>query len=142
MAILDQMQQDVTTALKGGDKQRVGVLRMLVSELQKDAKEGKGDEIAVLRRERKRRIESATAFREGGREDLAVAEEAEAELVSTYLPAELADDALREIVAQAITETGASSVKDMGQVMQVAMAKAAGQADGKRVSALVRELLG
>lgn len=142
MAILEQMQQDVTTALKGGDKQRVGVLRMLVSELQKDAKEGKGDEIAVLRRERKRRLESAGAFREGGREDLAAAEEAEAELVSTYLPAELADDALREIVAQAITETGASSVKEMGQVMQVAMAKTAGQADGKRVSALVRELLG
>ncbi len=142
MAILDQLQEDVKTALKGGDKQRVGILRMLVSELQKDAKEGKGDELAVLRRERKRRLESASAFREGNRDDLAIVEEAEAEVISDYLPAELTDDALREIVSAAITETDATSPKDMGQVMQAAMAKTAGQADGKRVSALVRELLG
>ncbi|HMS71707.1 MAG TPA: GatB/YqeY domain-containing protein [Baekduia sp.] len=142
MAILDQLQDDVKTALKGGDKQRVGILRMLVSELQKDAKEGKGDELAVLRRERKRRLESASAFREGNRDDLAIVEEAEAEVISDYLPAELTDDALREIVSAAITETDATSPKDMGQVMQAAMAKTAGQADGKRVSALVRELLG
>ena len=141
MAILDQLQDDVKTALKGGDKQRVGILRMLVSELQKDAKEGKGDELAVLRRERKRRLESASAFREGNRDDLAIVEEAEAEVISDYLPAELTDDALREIVSAAITETDATSPKDMGQVMQAAMAKTAGQADGKRVSALVRELL-
>lgn len=142
MAILDQLQEDVKTALKGGDKQRVGILRMLVSELQKDAKEGKSDELAVLRRERKRRLESASAFREGNRDDLAIVEEAEAEVISDYLPAELTDDALREIVSAAITETDATSPKDMGQVMQAAMAKTAGQADGKRVSALVRELLG
>lgn len=142
MAILDQLQEDVKTALKGGDKQRVGILRMLVSELQKDAKEGKGDELAVLRRERKRRLESASAFREGNRDDLAIVEEAEAEVVSDYMPAELTDEALREIVSAAITETDATSPKDMGQVMQAAMAKTAGQADGKRVSALVRELLG
>ena len=142
MAILDQLQEDVKSALKGGDKQRVGILRMLVSELQKDAKEGKGDELAVLRRERKRRLESASAFREGNRDDLAIVEEAEAEVISDYLPAELTDDALREIVSAAITETDATSPKDMGQVMQAAMAKTAGQADGKRVSALVRELLG
>lgn len=142
MAILDQLQEDVKSALKGGDKQRVGILRMLVSELQKDAKEGKGDELAVLRRERKRRLESASAFREGNRDDLAIVEEAEAEVISDYLPAELTDEALREIVSAAITETDATSPKDMGQVMQAAMAKTAGQADGKRVSALVRELLG
>ena len=139
--ISDTVKQDVTTALKAGEKERVTTLRLLLSELQKDAKEGKGDELAVLRRERKRRIEAATSFRDGGREDLAQAEEAESAIIETYLPAELDDDKLRAIVADAIAETGADSPKDMGGVMKVAMGKVAGQADGKRVSALVSEAL-
>ena len=81
MSLTAQIQDDVKTALKAGEKGRVLILRGLVSELQKDAKEGPGDEQAVLRREKKRRIEAAEAFRAGGREDLATAEEAEAELV-------------------------------------------------------------
>jgi len=114
----------------------------VLSELQKAEKEGSSDELAVLRRERKRRQESATAFRDGGRPELAEAEEAEAEVISAYLPAELSDDELRAIVAGAVAETGASSPKDMGQVMKAAMPRVAGRADGKRVSALVREKLG
>jgi uncharacterized protein YqeY len=141
MAITEQIQEDVKAAMKAGDKKRLTVLRMLVSELQKDAKEGAGDELAVLRREKKRRLESATAFRGGGRPDLADGEEAEAELVSTYLPAEMSDDDLKALVADAITESGASSPKDMGAVMKIAVAKADGRADGKRLSALVREQL-
>lgn len=142
MAITEQIQDDVKTALKAGDKDRLGTLRMLVSELLKDAKEGAGDELAVLRRERKRRLEAATAFRDGGREDLASAEESEAEIVAAYLPAELSDDELDSIVAGAIAESGAVTPADMGQAMKVAMAKVAGRADGKRVSAKVREALG
>ena len=141
MSLTAQIQDDVKTALKAGEKGRVLILRGLVSELQKDAKEGPGDEQAVLRREKKRRIEAAEAFRAGGREDLATAEEAEAELVSEYLPAEMGDDELRAIVAGAVAETGASSPKDMGQVMKAAMATVAGRADGKRVSSLVQEAL-
>lgn len=139
--ITDTVKQDVTVAMKAGEKERVTTLRLLLSELQKDAKEGKGDELAVLRRERKRRVEAATSFRDGGRDDLAQAEEAEAVIIETYLPAELDDEKLRAIVADAISETGAQSPKDMGGVMKVAMGKVAGQADGKRVSAIVSEAL-
>jgi uncharacterized protein YqeY len=95
----------------------------------------------VLRRERKRRHESAGAFREGGRPELAEAEEAEAEIIEDYLPAEMSDEELRGIVAAAVVETGASSPKDMGQVMKAAMPRVAGRADGKRVSALAQEAL-
>src|SRR5262245_35896203 len=139
--ISDTVKQDVTTAMKAGEKERVTTLRLVLSELQKDAKEGKGDELAVLRRERKRRIEAATSFRDGGRDDLAEAEEAEAAIIDSYLPAELDDDKLRAIVTDAIAETGADSPKDMGGVMKVAMGKVAGRADGKRVSTLVSEAL-
>lgn len=141
MTLTDTVKQDLTAAMKAGEKDRVGALRLVLSELQKDAKEGAGDELAVLKRERKRRLESAEAFRDGGRADLAVSEEAEAELIGVYLPAEMPDDELRPIVATAVAESGASSPSDMGQAMKAAMAAVAGRADGKRVSALVQEAL-
>src|SRR3954466_204209 len=141
MAIAETVKQDLVTAMKAGEKDRVGALRMVLSELQKAAKEGGDDELAVLRRERKRRHESATAFRDAGRAELADAEEAEAQIIEAYLPAELGDDELRAIVTDAIAEAGAESPKDMGQVMRAAMPKVAGRADGKRVSALVQEAL-
>jgi uncharacterized protein YqeY len=142
MSLADTVKQDLASAMKAGEKERVGALRLVLSELQKTAKEGNGDEQAVLRRERKRRLESAAAFRDAGREELAAGEEGEARLIESYLPARLDEDALRAIVAAAVAETAASSPKDMGAVMKVAMAKAAGNADGKVVSALVREALG
>jgi uncharacterized protein YqeY len=141
MSLADQVKDDVTTAMKAGDKERVGTLRLVLSELQKAAKEGSDDELAVLRRERKRRVEAATAFRDGGREDLATAEESEATIIEGYMPAELGDDELRAIVADAVSQSGASSPKDMGAVMKVAMAQVQGRADGKRVSALAAEAL-
>ena len=141
MSVTDTVRTDLTTAMKAGEKDRVGTLRLVLSELQKDAKEGAGDELAVLRRERKRRLEAAKAFRDGDRPELADAEEAEAVVIETYLPAELPDDELRAIVADAVGATGASSPKDMGNVMKAAMATVAGRADGKRVSALVQEAL-
>jgi uncharacterized protein len=141
MTVAERVKQDLTAAMKAGEKERVGTLRVVLSELQKAAKDGSADELAVLRRERKRRLESATAFRDGARADLAEAEEAEAEVISAYLPADLPDTELRDIVRDAIAESGATSPKDMGAVMQLAMPRVAGRADGKRVSALVREAL-
>ncbi|HWH92878.1 MAG TPA: GatB/YqeY domain-containing protein [Baekduia sp.] len=140
-SIADSVKQDLTTAMKAGEKERVGALRLVLSELQKAAKDGNDDEQAILRRERKRRLESATAFREAGRAELAAGEEAEAAVIQGYLPAELGDEELRRIVADAVAETGASSPKDMGGVMKVAMERTGGRADGKRVSALAREAL-
>jgi uncharacterized protein YqeY len=131
----------MTSAMKAQEKERVGALRLVLSELQKAAKEGSDDELAVLRRERKRRLEAASQFREGGRPELAEQEESEAELIAGYMPAELSDEELDAIVAAAIAETGAASPKDMGQVMKVVMAKSQGRADGKRASTRVREAL-
>jgi uncharacterized protein YqeY len=142
MSVIDQVRGDMTSAMKAGEKGRVGALRLVLSELQKAHKDGSSDELAVLRRERKRRLEAAEQFRGGGRPELAEQEEAEAKLIEGYLPAELDDAALDAIVADAIAETGASNPKDMGQVMKVVMAKSGGRADGKRASARVREALG
>jgi uncharacterized protein YqeY len=142
MTIVEDVQQDLKSAMRAGEKQRVGALRLVLSELQKDAREGSGDELAVLRRERKRRLESARAFRDGGREDLATGEEAEARLIEVYLPAELSDAELQAIVAQALSDSGATTPKDMSTAMKSAMAVVAGRADGKRVSEIVRSTLG
>jgi uncharacterized protein len=141
MAIVDQIKTDLQGAMRAGEKERVGALRLVLSELQKAAKEGSDDELAVLRRERKRRLEAARAYREAGRDDLASAEEGEGELIGDYLPAELTEEELQAIVAQAVQDSGAESVKDMGQAMKRAMAVVDGRADGKRVSGLVRASL-
>jgi len=141
MAIIEEIQSDLKGAMRAGEKQRVGALRLVVSELQKAAKEGGGDELSVLRRERKRRLEAAGAYRDAGREDLAGGEEAEAELIGAYLPAELSEDELAELVERAVRDSGASSAKDMGVAMKHAMAAVDGRADGKRVSGLVRATL-
>jgi uncharacterized protein len=141
MTLTEQLRADMTSAMKAGDKQRLGALRMVLSELQKASKDGSDDELAVLRRERKRRLEAASQFRDGGRPELADQEETEAAIITGYMPAELDDDALERIIAQAIAETGASGPRDMGAVMKVVMERAGGQADGKRTSARVREAL-
>jgi len=141
MAIADTVKQDLAAAMKAGERDRVGALRLVLSELQKAAKEGGDDEVAVLRRERKRRLDAAEQFRSGGRPELAENEEAEAELISAYLPAELSDEELRAIVERAVGEVGATSPKDMGAVMKAAMPAVGGRADGRRVSAQVREVL-
>lgn len=141
MSITDQVRTDINGAMKARDTERVGALRLVLSELQKAVKEGGTDELSVLRRERKRRLEAADQFRQGGRPELAEQEESEAKLIATYLPAELDDSELAAIVDAAIAETEATSPKDMGAVMKVVMAKAGGRADGKRASSRVREAL-
>jgi uncharacterized protein len=141
MAVVDKVQADARKALKAGDRQRCNALRLIASELQKAVKDGGDDEVAVLQRERKRRLESAQAYRDGGRNDLATAEETEAELIAGYMPEQIGDDELAEIVAGAVAESGASSPRDMGNVMKLVMPQVVGRADGKRVSAAVKEKL-
>ena len=142
MSILEQVQDDVKTAMKAGEKDKVGQLRMLVNALQAEEKEGKGDEVAALQRERKRRLDAAEALREGGRDEQAETEEGEAKLIEGYLPQQLSDEELSELVASAVEESGATEPKDMGGVMKALMPKVGGRADCKRVSQAVREKLG
>jgi len=128
--------------MKARDRERAAALRMVVDVLQQDAKLGKGDEVAVLQRERKKRIEAAEAYEDAGRAEQAAAERFEAELIEGYLPQQLSDEELAELVDAAVAETGASEQRQMGQVMSALMPKLGGRADGKRVSAAVRERLG
>lgn len=141
MTITEQLRSDMVSAMRAGEKTRVGALRMVLSELQKAAKDGSDDELAVLRRERKRRLEAAEQFRDAGRTELAEQEEGEAELISGYLPPELEDSELDEMITAAIAQTGASSPREMGQVMQAVMVASGGRADGRRTAARVREAL-
>ena len=142
MSVLEQVQADVRTAMKAGERERAAALRMIVDSLQQDAKLGKGDEVAVLQRERKKRLEAAEAYRDAGRSEQASAEGFEAELIEAYLPEQLGDEELAALVEAAIAETGATEQKQMGQVMSALMPKVAGRADGKRISMAVREKLG
>ena len=141
MAILEQVQADTREAMKAGERDRVAALRLVADALQKDLKEGGDDEVAVLRRERKRRLEAAEAYREGGSGERAEAEEAEAREIERYLPEEMPDHELAGLVDAAIAESGASEPGDLGKVMSTVMPKIGGRADGKRVSAMVRERL-
>ena len=212
VSVLEQVQHDVKSALKAGEKERVHALRLIANELQRAAKENGGDDVEVLQRERKRRLEAAEAYRDGGRTDLADAEEREAEIITSYMPEQLSDedllgdsveldddygvwwsyvwhfvdvpgyvyayayghllalsvyrryeeegeafvpaylDLLRAggsrapeelgaIVGDAVAESGASSPQEMGKVMALVMPKVKGRADGKRVSAAVKEKL-
>ena len=143
MTLIEQLKTDTAAALKSGDKERVAALRLVSAELQRAAKDGDSmDEAAVLQRERKRRLEASQAYREAGREDLAAGEEREAAVIESYLPDQLSDDELDAIVGDAVAESGAASQKEMGRVMAAVMPRVKGRADGKRVSAAVRERLG
>jgi uncharacterized protein YqeY len=141
MSVLSQIQDDVKDAMKAGERERVHALRLIVNELQKAAKENGGDEVEVLQRERKRRLEAADAYRDGGAADRAEAEEREAEIIGSYMPEQVSDEELDAIVGDAVAESGATSPKEMGQVMALVMPQVKGRADGKRVSAVVKEKL-
>jgi uncharacterized protein len=142
VTVLEQVQSDVRTAMKARDRERASALRMVVDVLQQDAKLGEGDEVAVLQRERKKRVEAAEAYEGAGRAEQAAAERFEAELIEGYLPQQLSDGELSALVDSAVAESGAETQRDMGRVMSALMPKLGGRADGKRVSAAVRERLG
>jgi uncharacterized protein YqeY len=141
MSLLDQVQDDVKSALKAGDRERVHALRLIADALQKAEKDDGGEPVEVLQRERKRRLEAAEAYREGGRTEMADAEQREAELIASYLPEQLSDKELNAIVGDAVAQSGASSPREMGKVMGLVMPHVKGRADGKRVSAAVKEML-
>jgi uncharacterized protein len=146
LSITERIQADTTAAAKAQDRERLGTLRLVLDALNKEAKEARGTldeqrEIAVLKRERKRRGEAAEAYRKAGRSELVASEEAEAAVIEEYLPAEISDDELEALIADALSETGAASQKEMGKVMAAVMSKAGGRADGRRVSELVRSKL-
>ncbi len=146
MSLREEIMRDTKEAMKSRERPRVEALRMLSAAL-KNAEIEKGtpliesEEREILRRQLKQREESVEAFRKAGREEAARAEEAEAEIVRHYLPIPLSDEELAEIVDEAVRETGASSMKDMGAVMGWATAIAGGRADNRKLAALVRERL-
>ena len=146
MTITDRIQSEVAHAAKARDQQRLSTLRLVLDALKKQAKEERTEldeqaEIAVLRRERKRRTEAAEAFRNAGRDQPAASEEAEAALIDEYLPEQISDQELEALVNDAVGETGAQSPKEMGKVMAAVMPRLGGRADGRRVSEAVREKL-
>jgi len=143
---LSELQESVKAALKAGDKERVTALRMVVCELQNASKTARGDldeaaELAVLRRELKRRQESIEAFRAGGREDLAAHEEFAARIIEELLPEQMDEARLSQLIDRVIAETGATSARDMGKVMSAVMAEGGLLVDGKLSSRLVKERL-
>ena len=146
--MIDQIKAESTAALKAGDRDRVGALRMLIAALQRAEKDAPDGELtqeaseAVLRRERKQRVEAAEAYRAGGRPDRAAAEEAELTVIDEFLPAALTEAELEAMVDAAIAETGATTMKDMGKVMGAVTKASGGRADGRAASALVRAWLG
>lgn len=146
MSLLEQIQRKVTESLKSGDRERAASLRVLVSELQAAAKDARhelteDEEVQVLRRERKKRQESAQAFRAGGRQELAAKEEWMLAVIEELMPQQLDEAALIALIDAAIAEVGATSPKEMGKVMRLVMAKGGSQVDGALASRLVKERL-
>ena len=146
MSINETIQRDVKTAMKDRDRTRVAALRMLGAALKNGEIEAgrpleEREEQTILRRQLKQREESAEAFRKAGREEQAGKESAEAEIVRHYLPQPLSPEQLEEIVDKAVTETGATGMRDMGTVMGRAMQLSEGRAEGRELSALVRSRL-
>src|ERR1700749_4072074 len=127
MSVLEQVQGDVRTAMKAREREKASALRLVVDALQQDAKMGKGDEVAVLQRERKKRVEAAEAYEGAGRTEQAAGERFEAELIEAYLPAQLSDEELEALVAVAVEETGATEQRQMGQVMAALKPKVGGR---------------
>lgn len=151
-SILDRLGRDLVAAMRAKDRARLGVLRMLKAKMQekevelratrgRDVRLDDDDALDVLTSYAKQRRDSIEAYDAGGRKEMADKERAELDIVSSYLPQALSDDALRELVRAAVADTGAAGPKDMGKVMQALMPRTKGRADGKKVSALVREAL-
>ncbi|MBO0833617.1 MAG: GatB/YqeY domain-containing protein [Actinobacteria bacterium] len=145
----DQLRADLTTAMKARDEVRTRTLRMALTSISNEEVSGNAAHtltddqiIRILTREAKRRREAAAAFADAGRADQAAAERAEEEVLAAYLPTQLDDAELADLVAAAIAETGAAGPAGIGQVMKVLTPKVAGRADGSRVAAVVRSQLG
>lgn len=149
LTLRETVLSDLTKALKEGRKEEAGTLRFLMAQVKNREIEDKkreeglndGEMLEVIMREAKKRRESIGAFKKGGREDLVKKEEAELKILEKYLPAQMSEEAIRNEVKKAITETGATNIKDLGNVMSVLMSRLKGKADGALVSNIVKEML-
>ncbi len=146
MSLMEKIRNDMKDAMRVKDKERLGTIRMLISEIKKrQIDSGKefddNDILGVIKSMVKSREDSVNAYREGGREDLAEKEQKEIEILKSYLPKQLSEKEIEKIVEDAIKESGAVSVRDMGKVMKIVMAKYGSQVDGKTVNRIVKEKL-
>ncbi|EGP4890699.1 TPA: GatB/YqeY domain-containing protein [Enterococcus faecium Ef_aus0050] len=145
MSLLSRLNDDMKAAMKAKDKESLQVIRMIKSSIQNEQiKEGHDlteEELTVLSREMKQRRDSLHEFEEAGRDDLAEKVKSEIVIVEKYMPEQLSDEEIRQLVQEAITQTGASSMKEFGKVMGAIMPKVKGKADGNQVNAIVKELL-
>jgi uncharacterized protein len=146
VTLIARIEGELTAAMRARDRERADTLRLTLASLRSAEKElqrplAENEELQVLHRERKRRAEAADAFRSGGRDEQAAAEERELAVIEEFMPAPIDEDELERIVDDAIAETGATSLRDLGRVMADVMPQVAGRADGSEVSRLVREKL-
>ncbi|NLP12382.1 GatB/YqeY domain-containing protein [bacterium] len=146
MSILERLTEDMKEAMKNGDKERLSTIRLLRgqikdAEINKRAALSEEEELAVLTNAAKKRKESIEAFTSAQRDDLAAKEKAELEVIQAYLPSPLSNAEIEAIVQQALAESGAQTIKDLGKVMQLVVPKTKGRADGKMVTDLVRNKL-
>jgi uncharacterized protein YqeY len=146
MSLIARIEEDLKTAMRSRDQERTDALRLTLASLRSAEKEvqrplKEDEELHVLQRERKRRVEAAEAFRGGGRDEQAAKEERELEIIQEFMPEPVEEDELERIIDDAIAETGATSLRDLGRVMADVMPQVAGRADGSVVSQLVREKL-
>ena len=146
MSLIARLEEELKQAMVARDQSRRDALRLILSSLRSAEKELQrplhdDEELQVLQRERKRRLEAAEAFRSGGREEQALGEEQELAVLEEFMPAPLSEEELEEIIDDAIAEVGATSIRDLGRVMADVMPQVSGRADGSVVSQLVREKL-
>jgi uncharacterized protein YqeY len=144
--LIEEIEDELRDAMRARDAERRDALRLILNSLKNSEKElqrplTEEEELQVLQRERKRRVEAAEAFRAGGREEQAAAEETELEILEEFMPEPLSEDEIEEIVDDVIAEVGATSMADLGRVMADVMPQVAGRADGSQVSQIVREKL-
>jgi|TARA_B110000967_G_scaffold756_1_gene733 uncharacterized protein YqeY len=148
MNLTDQINNDIKSAMKAREKDKLAALRDIKSKLLLEATKDGSSELdeatglKILNKLYKQRIEAADIYKDQNREDLAVDELSQAEVINAYLPEKMSPEKLKETVEAIVAQTGASSMADMGKVMGMASAQLAGKADGKDISKLVRELLG
>jgi uncharacterized protein len=146
VSLVERLEGEVKEAMLARDAARRDALRLILNSLRAAEKDlqrplSEDEELQVLQRERKRRNEAAEAFRAGGREEQAQQEEAELAVLEEFMPEPLSEEELERIVDDAIAETGATSLRDMGRVMADVMPQVAGRADGSAVGQIVREKL-
>jgi len=146
VSLIEEIDDELKDAMRARDAERRDALRLILNSLKSSQKElqrplSEEEELQVLQRERKRRVEAAEAFRKGGREEQAAAEERELEILEEFMPEPLSEDEVEEIVDDVIAEVGATSMADLGRVMADVMPQIAGRADGSQVSQIVREKL-